>query len=541
MGNILSTVNEALWKDHYKTKKMLNIFKFSKESIENKSIVTEGNENRVKNNKDHNKNNNKRFTRKQLIGFLLGPLLFFATLMYPITDLSFQGRGVLGMLFWLICWWVAEPLALGGTSLLPLVILPLLGAVSGSATAAAYGSHLNFLFLGGFAIALAMEKCKLHERIALSIIAFFSGSIQGVIMGILAAGFFISMWVSNTATSLMLLPIAIALSAKLVNLLKEEGNHTIEAERNITKAIILSVSYGCIIGGTATLVGTPPNVILAGFASELLGYEISFGKWMLFALPLCLISLMFCAFYLTRIGYRFPTKLKSGTKFITHEKEALGKISYDEKIVAIIFSVTVFFWLSRTILWSKFIPGISDTMIAIASAMTLYAWPTKDGGRILEADSFKKMPWSVLLMVGGGLAMAQGFTNTDLASWIGNQMLVFEGYSHFAVIAGAGFLALTMSQVAPNTATTTILVPIVASLATAVGMPPLVLMTVTALGASFAITLPIGTPNLAIVYGTGELTMNDMLKTGIALYIQILITMILFTYYIFPIIFKLKF
>lgn len=269
--------------------------------------------------------------------------------MLKLDGLSFGGKGVLATLVWVVTWWVTEPFAIGGVSLLPIVLLPLLGSINGGVAARAYADPMNFLFIGGFALAFAMEECNLHERIALSIIVFFSGSLSGIILGVMFAGFIISMWVSNTATAMMLLPIATAVAAKVINLMKEENVYTKKDGDNFTTAVILCVSLGAIIGGSASLIGTPPNVILAGLVKEIFAYDLSFGKWLIFATPLCVLILLSTAFYVTKFGFPMDVKkLKAGKSFIVDEKTKLGKMSSNEKVVATIFSITVFFWLSRT-------------------------------------------------------------------------------------------------------------------------------------------------------------------------------------------------
>lgn len=477
--------------------------------------------------------------KNKLFGFVLGPALFFITLALPLAGLSFEGKSVLATLLWVVAWWITGPMAMGAISLLPIILLPLTGAVDGTTATKAYGDPLIFLFLGGFAIALALEKWRLHERIALTVIGFFGGSTSGIVLGILLSSGFISMWVSNTATAMMLLPIGTAISTTVVNLMKQEGVHTPEDEKNFTTSVVLGIAIGATIGGTTTLIGTPPNLILAGLAAEVAGFEIPFASWMLFAVPLCGLLMLFTAFYMTRIG--FPLKVKKlakGKEFIKQELQELGPMTYEEKVVTGIFSLTVFFWLTRTFIWSDIIPGISDTMIAIMAAVLIYLWPAskEKGGHILNADSFGKMPWSVLLMIGGGLAIAAGFSGTDLAAWIGSQLLALEGAPYIVVLSAAGALAIGLTQVAPNTATTTILVPIAASLAQAVGVNPIPVMAITAVGAGFAYMLPIGTPTFGVVYASGKIDMKDMIKTGFWIVLAALALMIAFTYYLFPVI-----
>lgn len=477
---------------------------------------------------------------KMVFNYLIGPLLFGIIMIVPFPGLSFEGKAVLATLIWMVAWWIASPFAAGAISLLPIVVLPLLGALPGVDTAKAYGDPLNFLFLGGFAIALALEKWNLHERIAISVIGVFSGSTAGMITGMLTSSFFISMWVSNTATAMMLLPIGTAMSAKVVQLMKEEKDYTEKDGKNFTTSIVLGIAIGATIGGSSTLIGTPPNLILAGLVSQLYGIEIPFVSWMLFALPLTLTLLAATIFLMTK--FVFPVKIKkltSGDIFIKEEKARIGKMAYEEKVVTGIFAFTIFMWLTRTFFWTNFFPGMSDTMIAIFAGLVIFAWPAskKNGGKILNADAFGKMPWSVLLMIGGGLAIAEGFQQTDLAQWIGNQLLALEGAPYLVILVACAALALTMTQVAPNTATTTILVPIAAALASAVGVDPVPVMTITALGAGFAYMLPIGTPTFGVVYASGKIDMNDMIKLGALIVFVAFFLLVGFVYYVFPMVF----
>lgn len=475
-----------------------------------------------------------------LFKYAIGPVLFGLIMLLPLEGLSYEGKVVLATLVWTVAWWIAVPFSNGAVSLLPIVILPLLNALPAAATTKAYGDPLIFLFLGGFAIALALEKWKLHERIAISMINMFSGSTTGMIVGLLNASFFISMWVSNTATAMMLLPIGTAMAEKVVEMMREEEGYTEKDGKNFTTSIVLGIAIGATIGGSSTLIGTPPNLILAGLASQLYGIEIPFVSWMMFALPLTLILQAITLFVMTK--FVFPVnikKLTNGEAFITAEKEKLGKMSYEEKVVTGIFTFTIFMWVTRTFFWTDIFPGMNDTMIAIFAGLLIFAWPASKerGGKLLNADAFSKMPWAVLLMIGAGLAIAEGFQQTDLAQWIGNQLLTFQGAPYIVILVACAALALGLTQVAPNTASTTILVPIAAALAEAVGVDPIPVMTITALGAGFAYMLPIGTPTFGVVYASGKIEMNDMIKLGAIIVFVAFFLLIGFTYLVFPLIF----
>ena len=278
MLEIVQKVNKAIWEDDKKSRKLLT-FSGMKETISNHMKIVDK-EDGANNGEDpskptkmtnEQKHKQPKNSPKGLFGFLIGPLLFFIVLILPLNGLSFEGKSVLATLLWVVSWWITGPMALGAVSLLPIILLPMFGAVDGVTATKAFGDPLNFLFLGGFAIALALEKWRLHERIALTVIGFFGGSTSGIVLGILLSSGFISMWVSNTATAMMLLPIGTAVSATVMNLMKQEGVYTKEDDKNFTTSVVLGIAVGATIGGSATLIGTPPNLILAGLVQEITG------------------------------------------------------------------------------------------------------------------------------------------------------------------------------------------------------------------------------------------------------------------------------
>jgi sodium-dependent dicarboxylate transporter 2/3/5 len=454
--------------------------------------------------------------------------------------LSSEGQGVLALTAWLSIWWILEVLPLGITSLLPIVVMPMMGTLTIAKVTSSYTDPNIFLFLGGFAIAIAIEKWNLHERISLGIISFSGSTINGLIYGFMFATAFLSMWISNVATVMMLLPIGMAIVYKIISLLKQDASHDPDDEVKFTKAIVFAIGFGGIIGGSATLIGTPPNLILAGLVKEIYGYEIGFAQWFIFAFPLCLVLAIFTTFWLTKIAYPMKVKkIAEGKVFIESEKTRLGKMSYEEKAVATVFTITAFMWLTRTFIWKDIIPGISDTLIAITAAMALYALPATDGKRLLNADSLNQMPWDVLLLVGGGLALAAGFSNTDLSQWIGQQLLLLKNMPYWIALLLTTTLTISLTQISPNTAVTTIFVPIAATLALALDVHPLPLMVAAALGAGFAFMLPIGTPSQAVIFATGKVNIRDMLMQGTLVTVLATLLIVTSVYLIFPLTFGL--
>lgn len=530
----------TVWSRHHKTKdlfKRLNPYFILSQQIQANSDSSDN----IQSNTKQQKGFKGSYNKTQWLGLFLGPLVF-AWLYFGMSfeGLSSEGQGVLALTAWLSIWWILEVLPLGIISLLPIVVMPMMGTLTIAKVTSSYTDPNIFLFLGGFAIAIAIEKWNLHERISLGIISFSGSTVNGLIYGFMFATAFLSMWISNVATVMMLLPIGMAIVYKIISLLKQEASHDPDDEIKFTKSIIFAIGFGGIIGGSATLIGTPPNLILAGLVKEIYGYEIGFAQWFIFAFPLCLILAIFTTFWLTKIAYPMKAKkITEGKAFIQSEKTRLGKMSYEEKAVAIVFAVTAFMWLTRTFIWKDIIPGISDTMIAITAAMALYAIPATDGKRLLNSDSLNEMPWDVLLLVGGGLALAAGFSNTDLSQWIGQQLLLLKNMPYLIALLLTTALTISITQVSPNTAVTTIFVPIAATLALALDVHPLPLMTAAALGAGFAFMLPIGTPSQAVIFATGKVSIRDMLMQGTLVTILATLLIVASVYFIFPLAFEL--
>ena len=479
------------------------------------------------------------YQRGQLIGLITGLVLFVLIFwVIPFDGLSQAGVGVLATLALMGSWWISEAINTGITGLVPLVLLPMTGALGAGPTAAAYGNNTIFMFFGGFAIALALERWNLHNRIALTIINLVGTSLNRLIIGILLSATFISMWVSNTATALMLLPIANAIGSKIADLLNEESADNELDATKFKKSVVMETGFGAIIGGSITLIGTPTNISLASFSDQLLGFEVPFANFILFEAPLAILQIVTTIVILNVVNYKFKvTKLAAGKDYIEGEKKKLGSMGYEEKVVMTVFLLTVFFWVTRTFIWQDLVPGLSDTVISIIAAIIMFLIPNKEGSRILDADAVRKMPWAVILMLMGGMAIAAGFTQTDLAEWLGSQLLLFQGQPDFVLIIVVTAMALLVTQVAPNTATGTIMIPIAASIGQAVGMEPFYLMTAAALGSGFAATLPSGTPLMGIIYGQGDFEMKELIKIGIPFVLVSFVGIILLVQFLVPVLF----
>ncbi|MCZ0925967.1 DASS family sodium-coupled anion symporter [Halomonas janggokensis] len=480
------------------------------------------------------------YTKPQKVGLLLGPLLFaFVVLFFQPADLSFEGRMVLATTLWVAVWWITEAIPIPATSLLPIVLLPITGALESSRVTAAYGNPIIFLFLGGFMIALAMEKWGLHKRIALVIIGLLGTSINRIVLGFMAATGFLSMWVSNTASVMMMLPIGTAIVYQVTQeLSKTDGDHSDDIDK-FSKALIFGIGYGGTIGGLGTLIGTPPNIILAATVSELFGVQISFAEWMFFAFPVVVILLFAAWLLLTKVVYRVRfADLPGGKAVIDKEKQALGATRFEEKAVLAVFLFAAFMWITRSFLWEGQllnIPGINDTMIAMVAAIALFLIPSKRrGGCLLDWEVAKDVPWGILLLFGGGLAIAAGFSASGLAEWIGEQMSVLEGVNFLLVILMASAMVLFLTEITSNTATATMILPVLASLALALNVHPFVLMVPAAMAANCAFMLPVGTPPNAIIFATGKIKIAEMVRNGFGLNILALVLIVAAVYILLP-------
>jgi sodium-dependent dicarboxylate transporter 2/3/5 len=467
------------------------------------------------------------------IGLILGPLIFtLIILFFHPNELSIEANAILATTFWIGIWWITEALPIAITALLPLVLFPLSGGLNLATTSASYGHKYIFLYMGGFIIAIAIEKWNLHKRIALNIINIVGSNIHMIILGFMIATAFLSMWISNTATAVMMLPIGIAIIKQL-----KDNPDTDENENLIFgKALMLSIAYSASIGGMATLIGTPPNLVLAGVVSDIYGYEITFMQWFIFGLPITIILLFICWKYLTKFAFKFNHKeFPGGKKEVKRLLNELGKITYEEKIVAIVFALTAFCWITRSFLLQKIFPALDDTIIAVAFAIILFIIPSqKKSTKIITWEEAVKMPWGIILLFGGGMALAKGFDTSGLALWIGNQMIILQGLPIIllilVLIAAVNFL----TEITSNLATTAMLLPVLAPMAYTIDVHPFILMVGATVAASCAFMLPVATPPNAIVFGSGYLRIPDMVRKGFLMNIISILILTLFVFLVLP-------
>ena len=468
------------------------------------------------------------------LGLWLGPALFLITLLFFCPEgLSQEGIAVLAATLWIASWWISEAIPIPATALLPVVLFPLSSSLSVSTATEAYGHPLIFLFLGGFMIAVAIERWGLHRRIALHIIRRIGSSMSRLVLGFMLACGFLSMWISNTATAVMMLPIGTAI---LSGLEMQTGLEAAVRER-FSKALLLGIAYSASIGGIATLIGTPPNLVLAAVVRELYGVEISFARWMLFGLPIAAVLLLLCWLYLTRIAFTVRgQQLPGGAAEIERQLAELGPMSGEEKRVLIVFVLTALAWVSRSFLLEKILPGINDTVIAIAGALALFVWPpvSRERGPILDWESAVRLPWGIILLFGGGLALAAGFEESGLAAWLAGQMSGLKGvglaFLLLVVVGSVNFL----TEITSNVATTSMILPVLAPMAVSLGTHPYSLMFGATIAASCAFMLPVATPPNAVVFGSGHLRIPDMVRTGLWLNVLSIALILLAVFLLLP-------
>ncbi len=472
--------------------------------------------------------------KSKIIGLIAGPLVFIVLLLFPFGNFSPEAWKVICVASLMLIWWITEAIPIPVTALLPIILFPLLGVSDSKAAAAPYASPIVFLFFGGFMIALAMEKWNLHKRIALGIIKLTGTGTNKVLLGFMLATAFLSMWISNTATTVMMLPIAVS----VLNMLAAENKLDIEAKdyKRFALALMLGIAYSANIGGMATLIGTPPNLVLAGFLRETYSIELSFGSWILIGLPIALILLFVLYILLTKILYKTNLQLKSGTQeLISHEMEKLGSLKGGEKRVLIVFIITALLWVFRTSINKTLDTNVlTDTGIAMVAALAFYLIPSnkKSGTVLLEWKDTKELPWGILLLFGGGLSLASALYNVGIIEQIGAAFSAMDNSQLFLLLLGLTLVSLFMTEVMSNVALTAVFVPVVAGAALGVSADVLLFTIPVTLAASCAFMLPMSTPPNAIVFASGHIKVADMVRAGVILNIISIAVISLFCYYL---------
>ena len=464
-----------------------------------------------------------------------GPLLFLAMQFFsPPAGMSESAYSLLSITLWMALWWVTESVPIAITALLPIILFPMTGAVDLQTTTASYGHKYIFLYMGGFMLAIAIEKWNLHKRIALNIIKIIGTNISKIILGFMVATAFLSMWISNTATAVMMLPIAMSIVAQL------QDNPNTEKNENLIfgKALMLSIAYSASIGGMATLIGTPPNLVFAGYVEETYGIEITFLQWFKFGVPIAIPLLVIAWLYLTKFAFKFKQKeFPGGKEEINRLLVLIGPMKREEKLVSSIFVLTAFCWITRSFILQEFFPFIDDTIIAMTAGILLFVVPASDfKKRLITWEDAVKLPWGIILLFGGGMALAAGFQITGLASWLGAQMSVLQGLSLLILVFVIITLVNFFTEFTSNLATTAMLLPILAPIAISLNINPYMLMVACTIAASCAFMMPVATPPNAVVFGSGYLRIPDMIKSGIWMNIISILFLSLMVYDFLPMI-----
>lgn len=457
--------------------------------------------------------------RQKVIGFFAGPLVFFLLINLISSDFISPSAGkVLALAAWIIIWWMTEAVPIAITALLPLVLFPFMGVMKMNEAAAPYANPIVFLFMGGFMIALGLEKHRLHERIALNLIKITGTSGNGIILGFMISTAFISMWISNTATAMMMLPIALS----VINLLKSDASVPNEAlpkgERNFAIGLLLTIGYASSIGGIGTIIGTPPNVVFAGLLDQFYHQKLDFGKWMLVGVPLMTLLLVAMYFIITSILFKNGiANVKGSDELIKSKLKELGALRKGEKLVMVIFATTCLLWIFQqpiNILLKK--EMLNDTNVAMLGGVLMFILPVdwKQMNFLLKWSDTDKMAWGILILFGGGLCLAQGLSNAGIIQAVGAKIAANSASTNwllFGLITASVFITELMS----NVALVQIFLPVVFGIATNLGIDPILMGMPVTLGASMAFMFPVATPPNAIVFSSGHMQVKHMMKAGI--------------------------
>jgi sodium-dependent dicarboxylate transporter 2/3/5 len=451
---------------------------------------------------------------RQWSGWLIGPVVLLLTLVSaPPQGLSVEGWRTAGAAALMAVFWIAESIPIPATALLPLVLFPALGLGDIRETAAPFANPIIFLFLGGFIIALAMQRWHLHRRVAIGLIATIGTRPARIVAGFLLASALVSMWVSNTATALMMLPIALS----VVELFPADAGD--RRLHDFGAALLLSVAYGATTGGMGTLIGTPPNALLAAYVSDIYGVTIGFGQWMLLGVPVVMVALPIVYVVLTRVMFKLDARELPGmAALIAREQSSLGAVTRAEMAVAAVFVLTAVAWIFQPLL-ARAVPLVSDTTIAMSGALVLFMIPVdvRRGEFVMNWEATKGVPWGVLLLFGGGLSLAGNIERHGLARYLGGLAGALDFLPMLVLLCAVAFGILMLTELTSNTATAATFLPIAGALALSLGQNPLLFVIPTALAANCSYMLPVGTPPNAIVYGSGWVPLPTMAKVGLLL------------------------
>lgn len=479
-------------------------------------------------------NTNITYSIYKKIGLLLGPLVFLLLYLFPIELSNPLAGKVLAVAAWMVIWWVTEAVSISVTALIPIVIFPLLKIMDIKVVAASYGSPIVFLFFGGFVMALALEKVNLHKRIALNIVKITGTSPDKVILGFMLATAFLSMWISNTATTVVMLPIGLS----VINLIVKDEDGFTQKDKNFALSLMLGIAYSANVGGIATIIGTPPNTVMVGFVENEYNISISFIDWMKIGVPFSLIMLGLIYLVLVKIIYpNHLATLSDSRNIIDEELEKLGKMTSAEKRVLLIFFITMLLWISRSTINDLF-PNIklTDAGISLLAAFSLFTIPFQFSKGIftLEWKDTVKLPWGILILFGGGLALASALAEADVINFIGETVSSYKGISVFMVTAILITILLFMTELMSNVALVAVFAPVVAGIALGLEQDLLLLLIPVTMAASCAFMLPMATPPNAIVFASGYIKVSDMARAGFVLNVLSILLLMLFGKVVVP-------
>ncbi|MEF8824886.1 MAG: DASS family sodium-coupled anion symporter [Halapricum sp.] len=501
----------------------------------------------------HSSCRSRRLSRRS-VELVMGPLIFVSVLLFRPFEISTSANAALASTLWIATWWVTEAIPIPATSLLPIVLFPLTGVVNVAAATAPYADPVVFLLLGGFLLALGIERWDLHRRIALTVVEFVGLRSDRLLLGFMLATAFLSMWISNSATAMLMVPIGTAVIVALGTVDEQEQPQPDEPEEDelvtgvrmdpeerpatdFGLALMLGIAYSASIGGVATLIGSPPNAVFAGVAESRLGVQISFLDWLVFAGPLSLVFLFVSWGLLLRL-LRPELPLDRGAEtVIQRERETLGSVSRGERRVLAVFVLVAAGWLLRPFVLQPLFPAITDTVVAIVGGVLLFVVPVDYENRefLLDWSDATRVPWGVLLLLGAGFSLANGFQASGLDMVIAQGLAGIAGVPVLVLVLIVATVVVFLTEVTSNTATATVFMPIMISLGLTLGVSPLSLMATAALAASFAFMLPVATPPNAVVFGSGYVTIPQMSRVGVWLNLLGIVALVVLTYVWLPI------
>jgi sodium-dependent dicarboxylate transporter 2/3/5 len=459
---------------------------------------------------------------------VLGPIAFAALLALPIPGLDVPARGVIGLTVWMAVWWVSEALPLAATSLLPLIVYPFLGRAELEDVHASYADDAILLILGVLLLARAISRAGVDQRVALGLLAMFGGSPRRLVAGFMLGCAAISAWISATATTAIMLPVALAVIA------------TVDDERQrrrFAHCLVLGVVYASTLGVLATIIATPPNAVFASLAPEVLGYQIGFGQWMLVGVPLSFVSVAICWAYLVFVVAPVGgVSLAEGNRVVRQRRRELGAPTHDELAVVAVLLAAVLLWVSRSLVWGEWLPAVRNSTIALLAALAVFVLPSTRSGHLLDWPTAVKVPWSVLLLMGGGIALAFGFTALGIDVWIVERLSFLSAIPSVLAVAAIVALTIFVGEIMSNAATAALLIPIAAPLGGTIGVSPVQLTVAVTLAASYGFSLPTSAAN-AVALSTGRITVPRLVRAGIPMNLLGIVLVTAATFVLVPVVF----